>query len=387
MLWDQFFIAQCLLFFLTGSAALTVILNYLGTWRWRRSGPIHWAERARLLYPVRVAASLNLILISGFSILIAYNLLDSFQSALWGGAASLVGGILGCYPLDHRIMPELTFRSWLGHVCFGWGIRILFFGPLLLAIAFMPPTWNWKLLWIVIPFTLWHVWFATGGLIQLLRWARLLKLFSPTDADMLEDSFAKAQLRPRRVLLLSSPFAMAYAFPFRKELVFSQGLLDRCDRAELNAISLHELAHLSEDRQMLAKRLLISFIFYPFIFIRPVLRSWDLWGLAAIYFFFLLFIILARRVGRKGEVRADHIAATHELNEGTYARALEKVYEVNQMPAVMRGKRLTHPHLYDRMLAAGVTPDFPRPNPPAAFSWTTLIPIAMAILWYTTTQL
>jgi hypothetical protein len=40
------------------------------------------------------------------------------------------------------------------------------------------------------------------------------------------------------------------------------------------------------------------------------------------------------------------------------------------MPAVMPTKRLPHPHLYDRMVVAGVTPDFPRPDRPARWgSW------------------
>ena len=45
--------------------------------------------------------------------------------------------------------------------------------------------------------------------------------------------------------------------------------------------------------------------------------------------------------------------------------ALAKLYQANDMPAVMPKKRLPHPHLYDRMVVAGVTPDFPRPDRPA----------------------
>jgi hypothetical protein len=37
--------------------------------------------------------------------------------------------------------------------------------------------------------------------------------------------------------------------------------------------------------------------------------------------------------------------------------------EVNLAPAVMPGAQ-THPHLYDRLLAAGIQPDFPRPSAP-----------------------
>ena len=51
-------------------------------------------------------------------------------------------------------------------------------------------------------------------------------------------------------------------------------------------------------------------------------------------------------------------------------RSMIKLHEANAAPAVMSGKQ-THPHLYDRLLAAGIQPDFPRPDPPgtrAAFA-------------------
>jgi Zn-dependent protease with chaperone function len=238
----------------------------------------------------------------------------------------------------------------------------------------MPPFWDWQVLWVAIPFTVWHLWYATGGLIQLCRWTRILKHLPQSESAMLDDCFAKLQIRPRAILVLSSPFALAYAFPFRKELVFTRGFLDKCAPEEMKVICLHELAHLNEDWAMLTRRLLVSFIFYPFIFVRPAIHTWELPGLLLIYALFIL-LILARRVGRKGELRADQVAATHELDAGLYARALERIYMLNQIPAVMRGKRHIHPHLYDRMIASGVTPDFPRPKPPGFLNWTILIPM------------
>jgi hypothetical protein len=71
-------------------------------------------------------------------------------------------------------------------------------------------------------------------------------------------------------------------------------------------------------------------------------------------------------VSRRYEVAADQHAHQHERAEerGTYARVLERLYEENLSPAVMPGKRAPHPHLYDRMVAAGVTPTYERPLPP-----------------------
>ena len=69
-------------------------------------------------------------------------------------------------------------------------------------------------------------------------------------------------------------------------------------------------------------------------------------------------------LSQKMEKRADAFAIKEQLNEGVYARALEKLYKENFSPAVNVNNRQTHPHLYDRMLAAGITPDFPRPGRP-----------------------
>jgi hypothetical protein len=69
-------------------------------------------------------------------------------------------------------------------------------------------------------------------------------------------------------------------------------------------------------------------------------------------------------LSQRMEKRADELALKEQINEGVYARALEKLYRENLSPAVNVNNRQTHPHLYDRMIAAGITPDFPRPARP-----------------------
>jgi hypothetical protein len=64
------------------------------------------------------------------------------------------------------------------------------------------------------------------------------------------------------------------------------------------------------------------------------------------------------------EQRADATATRHQADPGQYARALEAIYRSSAIPAVLWG-RGTHPHLYDRLVAAGVEPDFPRPKAPS----------------------
>jgi hypothetical protein len=64
------------------------------------------------------------------------------------------------------------------------------------------------------------------------------------------------------------------------------------------------------------------------------------------------------------EGSADAAASHHELDPGVYAAALERMYSYSKIPAVLNRPGI-HGHLYDRMVAAGVTPSYPRPAPPS----------------------
>jgi hypothetical protein len=64
------------------------------------------------------------------------------------------------------------------------------------------------------------------------------------------------------------------------------------------------------------------------------------------------------------EQRADRAESDAIADATAYAKSLTTLHQANLTPAVMPGKQ-THPHLYDRLLAGGVQPDFPRPRPPS----------------------
>ena len=54
-----------------------------------------------------------------------------------------------------------------------------------------------------------------------------------------------------------------------------------------------------------------------------------------------------------------------------------KLHESNMTPAVMPGSQ-THPHLYDRLLAGGIEPDFPHPQAPSRAK--PLLAVSLAII-------
>ena len=157
--------------------------------------------------------------------------------------------------------------------------------------------------------------------------------------------------------------ANAFAFSWSGDVGVTRGGLDALEDPGLGAVLAHELGHLSESRRVRVMRAAGSFAMVPLLLIRPLTASYGLAAPFVALALVLLTSIVLRRMRRAMEERADEVAHTHEEDPGVYARALETIYRVNGVPPVLH-KRTTHPSLYDRMIAAGVEPDYPRPSPP-----------------------
>jgi Zn-dependent protease with chaperone function len=146
------------------------------------------------------------------------------------------------------------------------------------------------------------------------------------------------------------------------------------DEAQLAAIARHELGHVSEPPSVLVTRATGAVVVVgTLVAARPIaglvlspdpgllrLVVSSLVMLGAVLFLLLVVRPLAQRM----EQRADAIARRHDAHDGDYARALEALYAANLMPAVTN-VRGAHPHLYDRLVAAGAAPVWPRPAPPS----------------------
>jgi Zn-dependent protease with chaperone function len=154
-----------------------------------------------------------------------------------------------------------------------------------------------------------------------------------------------------------------------RDIIFSEGLLSTHPEEEIAAIGAHELAHLTEPRHVHRARLMIALGWFPLIFVRPAVHLFGPIAVTLLLLPIVLLPIYVRRLARQMEVRADSVASGNEQAVGAYARALERLYRNNHIPAVMASKRRAHPDLYDRLLAAGITPHYPRPKAPRTFDW------------------
>jgi len=337
---------------------------------WRRAPGAHWTERARLLWQARMTTGL---LFFTMPVPLAAAQLSWFPEMpltyLYAALAGFVGAAFGYWPMTRAIFPQMHFARWLSNLVTGLLLRMFTLGVLIAAAVFMPFELDWTTIAItaaVVAATLWSV---LGGVRRLVRWIGQLKPPPDRLAIIVTDVAVRMGVPLPRVWLYRAFGANAIAFPVIHTLVVTEGALEALSDEELGAVCAHEFAHLNESRRVMLARIASAFVLLPVIFLKPAVHAWEGGGMIVIGATLFIFSKLITKFRHRMEKRADSVATVHEgESPGTYARALERIYEVNQVPAVIAGT-LSHPNLYDRLLAAGVTPDYPRPAPPKRMTW------------------
>jgi Zn-dependent protease with chaperone function len=284
--------------------------------------------------------------------------------------AAVMGGILSSWPLDRAIFPGFPFSRWLRGATLvsvdrvGWLVLVLFF-----ALA-MPVGWSGQQLIWAGAFLILAGALTAGVNYKLMRLLRVLRPAGEHISRLVGECSAETGIPVKAVLEFRSPAGYAAALVVQRALLFSTTTVDEHSDEELRAICRHELAHLSEGPAIMLLRVSqLPLTLLPFVFTASFL-AWN--GAAGIVIPFLIWFLMNRLYARIFiglEKRADR-AAVQNVESPAYASALERLHRRNLMPAVLAAKaQRTHPDLYDRMLAAGVTPDYPRPAAPKESHW------------------
>lgn len=352
------------------AAALVSGMGWLALIPWRRAKDAHWTDRTRLLWPARITNGLMLITAPVALAAAQLVLLPELSwHYLYTVLAGLAGATLGMWPTTHAIFPKMRFRSWLRELATLVMIRLFMIGILITAGLCMPYELNGSALLLAAGVLVLMLWSIYGGALQLLRAVGALGEPPARLAAIVTEVAARMQLPLPRMWLLRIFGANALALPVLNTLLVTEGALEALADDELSAICAHEFAHLNEPKSVVTTRIFTALSSLPAIFVKPAFHAWGAFGCIAIGVAIVLISRFSRNFRNRMEKRADSMATIHEGAEpGTYARALEKIYEANQVPAVMK-KNMVHPSLYDRLLAAGVTPAYPRPAPPPRFTW------------------
>ncbi len=352
-----------------GAALITAIAMHLALMPWRKSIGAHWTERARLLWPARrvLVGVIFACIISAIILPRLFGLSGDDSASYW---PVIPGYLAASFISTREIESRYCFLTWL-HEMF-WQVLVQF-GMLAIFIWLLHTMPNEMQ-----P----HDWlrFALGTLTVIVIitgvWLPLLNLIGKPKRSpelrlerLVDEMAAQTGIKPRWVFYGKSPLARAAALTYLRSLVFTSRVLEALTDDELRSIILHELAHLRESLAVQFSRLIPVLALMLITFIHPVMHQFGSLGLYGLIGIAFLLLKLAKRIARRMEHHADDAAIQGTADPAIYARALEKIYQANQLPAVMRGNNMIHPHLYDRMLAAGVTPDYPRPQPPGRMAW------------------
>jgi Zn-dependent protease with chaperone function len=356
-----------------------------------------WTERARRTFPMRRVLSIFSMFVALTPAALAYFALQRTHAPAerrFVVACVLAPSLLGMEIVRARVESRLhrrriTLARWLAYKTTWLPILAPHLVVALASAALLPHAGD-PLAWALAAASLAALFASATGVLWIpLRALGVIRPPPPRLVEAVERATARTGVRPRAIHVVPTfgvPVANAFALPVLQHVAFTDEALALLDDASLTAIASHELGHVAESRSVAWGRSVLAFVLAP-IAIAPVVHATA--GLPGLIVAFAL-ALLATRVYRgwaqKLERRADRVArrgVVPRAAEGdepapdsqapdshpgvdaqTYARALERVYERNLMPAVMAGRAGSHPHLYDRLVAAGVTPAYARPAPP-----------------------
>jgi hypothetical protein len=348
----------------------------------RRARSAIWVERARLAFPARATSRFALLLLPlSFAVAaeLQPELLAQEHPALVGLAVALPA-LVATSVVRLQVERAVTERPvTMAAMLRGWVALWAVLFPHALAagvgVAFTTDRLDARS-WAALAGTAVGVLvaFAGGGVAV----ARLLGVARPASVRLrsaVDAASAATGVRARAVLELDLLAANAFALPAAGLLLFTPAGLAALDDGQLAAIARHELGHVSEPRRVVAARAAGAVVVVcSLVAVRPIVGQitlGDADGLGRLVAALLVVVgallftrLVIRPLVRRMEERADAIAHAHQTHDGEYARALEALYASNLMPAVTR-VRGAHPHLYDRLVAAGATPHWPRPAPPS----------------------
>jgi Zn-dependent protease with chaperone function len=366
MCWNVLFL------FIAGSlaAALVFVANWFALIPWRRVKEQHWTERARLVYPVRATAEADLWAIPAM-LTFAGVLFWPETSPPWGlvAIAAALGTRVGTLPLVHEVFPRIMARDLFRQAACACLMQLLIWFVFIGAMVLMPDELNLQAAMIgggVL--VLWEVW-NRAGIVWVGRRIGLVTAAPERLKRIMGDTAAKMNVPFREVFLMRVSWGRAGVFPASRKLLFSERLLELLPDEEVAAVCTHELGHLSESKAVRFRQSMDMLAFMPWLFFRPLVHAFGPPAFLGLLITTFAVLRLSGTMSRKLEARADRIAVDQEADPGTYARALLRLYEDGLVPAVLEKKEQKHPDLFDRLLAAGVTPDFPRPAAPSSIVW------------------
>jgi len=315
--------------------------------------PEHWTVRAQHRFSVRVAvvaAVFGAVFVGGTTTRVGS--LSAIPEGLIDVGACLAvfgGAYWGGYRRGHQKHIRKKSAATVFKDAVLIGVLLL---PGYLVVLLLLPVAGWAAAAVGVVAVIVLSWrFA----FRLVVWLRLARPADPGLQLRVDKLCERAGEQPVPVWVLDWSMANAVALVYERKLAFSTRCLEVLDDTGTDAIAAHELGHLTEGAWVRAGRLATA----PAPLCLLLFFELGVWSLLA----FFVWLAFGRVLSARMEQRADREAARLS-DPKSYARALCRLHEDALMPAVMGAGASPHGNLYDRMLAVGIQPDFPRPEKP-----------------------
>lgn len=363
-----------------------LIINSIWVWKAKhsfRETDLHWTERARKTFSFRREIGVFgafFVVYYGFRFFVLSSGPIFDETRIWG--AWTVSATFFCALLfasfrltKERLGQAYSLKQFLKDLACDLGLRAYPFLFAAIIFSFGPKENNLTNLSCFLIIIAAFLFTTLRGSFLLLKKVGLLVPASQAIQDLSHQCAKEAAIKLNEVCELRWSSANAFAFIFSDSIALTTRFLETSPIENIRAILFHEFGHLAESRMEKVLRIVPSFLFVILSFyqyLKNVVGENK-------YFLFLalsLVVIFALRLrSLRLEKKADAFGARFEKEKGAYAKALERIYEVNLIPAVLGRRRGTHPHLYDRLLASGYAPDYPRPKAPSF--WRARLPLLL----------
>jgi Zn-dependent protease with chaperone function len=326
----------------------------------------HWTDQARIAHAVRVTYVLTSVILPPVVLAFSRMMIGPMSPTPWWalGVPAAVLVFLMSMRLEYGFERDVLGQPVGGaarHMAVGM-IRLAAYAGIALLLVLAPGRLSSPMM---------PVWLACAVLVGLaLRYQlvilRGLTLAQPADEGLraiVRRVGAEAGYDVDRVVVIDSHMPNAFAMSWLRTVGFTSRALEVLEPEQVGAVAAHEIAHLQERRSVTVLRQLMHFVWIPLAAARPILATWGAAGLAAVVLVVLAVAVANARMRSRMERLADVVARDHTHGSEAFGSALASIYRTGLVPAVLR--RDPHGHLHERLVAAGVEPDFDPPPAPS----------------------
>jgi hypothetical protein len=338
------------------------------------SQPMPWWERARRTYPARVAPAISVFVLAQILMPTTMFCFNTFGyrppvSRFFAiGLGPMIGPVAMAIFMAWLASPR---RKPIGYWLAGCISAILFRFPntlvcavLALALYLLPHELSTVLLVLLVgagalAFAAW------GGGIWVAQAMGLARPALPRATHAAEWAGERVGVRASKSFEILWPNVRVDAFVFSRYLVFTDSAASLLNDEELLALSIREVTFFQQRWLAGTLRVLDSAMIFFLLCCTAVGATAGgnasmvgaLVGVGS--------ALLIRPFVRRVQIKADALAASAAIDPQSALLALARQFELNLQPMVAVSNRSQDAHLYDRMAAAGIAMNYPRPTAPS----------------------